>query len=1167
MAESPGSVHWSASSRASSLALFENITDEREFDKLPSTVPDSQQNNTVVVSNPLPKKFSAIQEDITESVLSEGFSWPVQQPPRPGQFSRRPNHEPTRAPVPSLHFGQLPIVPREAQPSRSSAVSTSPVHRPAAPLDLAELELFKSSTPAKHSSVEPDTSQSLSRTEKPDFQEYSARTGYPQLPIPPVGSNLSENGKSQSPSDIVSAWGKKHAETNLRQPPIMNKSTSSQVPITNQPVDFSKLDKPFRSARWDLQDLKQMKISLPHEKRVHQTIRNDPPSSVCGDLERPAPQTPRSQHCRHREARHKMPSRPIQTPHEEGNPHENRDRSQSRTSNISKKRSTIKKRRNRPAPERKREAMHHVASGLLTEKENEVTETQKRCQELERQGLQATDENQRLTGEVESLNDQLEKFQKHADGLKEKYRTYRSKLNEAIAEQQALFMRSREFYQTTKKELEDEKADRVTDSLKIKDVIETAHKTYDEMKSRLEEVRMQAERDCHDKERAVSELEGKLEQQTVELVYERDSAAELRQRIKDQSKIQESVARVESKVQSLLERGTDAGARCQTQRETSDQLSYKLDLVIKQLELLRTNAAETAAIEPVVERLEKKIISKLLPAMLTIISEQTRQERSTELFKNDILAQLEQFQSVFARQDEKKSQYLQKDESFHQVLLDLLGEIAAHTSKSEMTYRRAEQQFAKWTHGQKRQQEDFETSLQNKITQQLRVWESTINAQEQQLKLVSGDLSNKIDAINGITLQRDDEKKKHLQELIESIQNTIDNGFKETNARADKERAQIQSFQAILETHFEEVEEKLNKPSPGESDSAVLRQALNEEQKIATDLRQQLTQLERDASTSKGLNERWRKEIEAVNAMRDQLKDITERLPQVKVLEAKLQHVIQGNQAISSTASYLAAERLWVNQQLGNQSESDISDDDIDQKRQAPREGNWRDGRITPSSSGQPMTTNPPKILMDLCDPGRGITSREEYLGRKVVVNSPRDNTDSPFPPPSIEQEQLRRREAATPRSILRTPASSAQDSMQEPQLPRIPLHQDKYNRLATGKPSSTAATAKQEVIDQIRSGLVQPRQLQSHYDFPTVADFKRDAKCHWDEKDATVKKRLSDSIEQEQSPSTKKMKAEDVASQTLTQASKNPGPQGKVAKRRPVQITYSRKQNSENEC
>lgn len=230
-----------------------------------------------------------------------------------------------------------------------------------------------------------------------------------------------------------------------------------------------------------------------------------------------------------------MPSRPIQTPRPRGKTPENHDRSQSRTSNISKKRSTVQKRRARAAPERKKEAMHHVAQywnecmrisedekqeaaweierlqteisqrekeldksfGLLSKKETEIKGAQKRCQELEHQEHQAAGENHRLNGEIESLQEQLEASKKHAEGLKDKYRTCRSKLNEAISEQQALFQRSRELYQATRKELEEEKSSLAADSLAIDNAIEIGRKKREEMKICLDELRTQAEREGH----------------------------------------------------------------------------------------------------------------------------------------------------------------------------------------------------------------------------------------------------------------------------------------------------------------------------------------------------------------------------------------------------------------------------------------------------------------------------------------------------------------------------------------------------------------------------------------------------------------------------------------------------------------------------------------------
>lgn len=77
----------------------------------------------------------------------------------------------------------------------------------------------------------------------------------------------------------------------------------------------------------------------------------------------------------------------------------------------------------------------------------------------------------------------------------------------------------------------------------------------------------------------MSELEAKLQQQEAELIHERDSAIELRQRVEDQKKIQDSVTRVESQVQTLLEKSTNSDTCGRDQREITDQLSSKYAFV------------------------------------------------------------------------------------------------------------------------------------------------------------------------------------------------------------------------------------------------------------------------------------------------------------------------------------------------------------------------------------------------------------------------------------------------------------------------------------------------------------------------------------------------------------------------------------------------------------
>ncbi|KAL6409679.1 hypothetical protein AUP68_06067 [Ilyonectria robusta] len=614
MAASPGSVHWSASSRASSFASFDHITDERDFDELASMIPDSQPNNATMLSNPPPKKFSALADKISPAALLEGFSWAVKQPPRPGQFCRPPHHEPPQLAGSSTHFCQPPIVGRELAPSLPGQITLPGIRRDVAILDLPEIGLPGKKPPIERLSAESGVSQSLSTNEEPLSQEVSTETVSSQLTKPPRDPPIPDHDGTQGQSGGISPRGKHHEGPSRQQSSMQNPSFSSQPPTPSRSTNLPEFKRTIPSStNHDGQKLDELKLPLPREKRVHRTTHRDPPSSICGDLERPTPQTPRSQHRRQREVRSQMPSRPILTPRPHGKAPENHDRSQSRTSNISKKRSTGQKRRARAAPERRKEAMHHVAQywnecmrisedekqeaaweierlqteisqrekeldksfGLLSKKEIEIKGARKRCQELEHQENQATGENHRLNGEIKSLQEQLEASQKHAEGLKDKYRTCRSKLNEAISEQQALFQRSRELYRATRKELEEEKSSRVADSLAVDNAIEIGRKKREEMRICLDELRTQAEREGHRKDRIVSELEAKLQQQEAELIHERDSAIELRQQIEDQKKIQDSVTRVESQVQALLEKSTNSDTCGRNQREITDQLSSK----------------------------------------------------------------------------------------------------------------------------------------------------------------------------------------------------------------------------------------------------------------------------------------------------------------------------------------------------------------------------------------------------------------------------------------------------------------------------------------------------------------------------------------------------------------------------------------------------------------
>ncbi|KAK7413898.1 hypothetical protein QQX98_007239 [Neonectria punicea] len=795
---------------------------------------------------------------------------------------------------------------------------------------------------------------------------------------------------------------------------------------------------------------------------------------------------------------------------------------------------------------------------LLSEKENEIKDALDRCQKLEDKEHQATDENQRLSGEIESLRDQLGKSEEYGAELKAKYNAYREKLNEAIAEQQALFTRSKLFYRKARKELEKERSKRTTDTEAIDGALEASRNKREELKNCLEELRTQTEQEGRKKDQIVSELEAKLREQEAELTRERDSAIELRQRIEENKTVQETVTRVESQVQALLENSTYSDANDQKQTEVTSQLSTKLDRILEHLNSSTNNAVTPAAIEPIIERLERKIISRILPAVLTVISGQTQAEESFEKLTGDVLTRLTQIQSDVADGDERRSQYEQSEEATGRDILDHLVRIDARTANAEKTYKQTERQFADWTHSEARQRESFEASFRDQITEQLGDRDFVLGELEQKLHSVVEDYSNKIDSMKDLILQSDEEAKKHLQGAIDAIRHTLENGFKEESARTEREISQSEGIRAALEIHLKEVREKLAVPSRSDPNSGALRHELDEERQTVIELRQKLAQLESEATTNENIHERWQQDIKAIGMMRDQLNEMSGRVPDMTSLEAKFQNMAQINQVMDSTAKYLMAERSWVSQQLGVKTKLDDPSIKADGERQEPQAGDLE--REVIASNPQLVVTDTQAISVK-SESATDISFQDESTSRKVVVYSPRGDAVSPSPPPSIAQEQLRRREAALPRSILRVTPSS-QETTQE-SIPRIPPNHSKYNRPVTGKVSSTAASAKQGVIDQIRFGLVQPKPVQKSWDLTTVADFERNIKPGRDRAGAKEKKHLLIPTERVESPSPKKVKTESGSSQTGA-VLKDRQQRQKPAKNPRILKTYSRKQINE---
>lgn len=265
--------------------------------------------------------------------------------------------------------------------------------------------------------------------------------------------------------------------------------------------------------------------------RPYPDERRPSSASTCGDLEGPHRITPFKHHLGTSNEHHFSDSGGrILSPGVCGTAFSQRSRS--RTSNISIKRSHAGKHNSKPDPERKKLLMNQVARywneciGLADEEKaharaeieslrNELHRQEAKLQDAwqkfdkERTNRQALEgrldatekthavtcqENSELAEQVAQLKEDLESSKERAKALHGKHRTYRAKLNEAILEQQRLFIQAKDLYNESIQNLRQENEARMIQSKAIEKALADGTQKRTEIKKCLEELRSNFEK-------------------------------------------------------------------------------------------------------------------------------------------------------------------------------------------------------------------------------------------------------------------------------------------------------------------------------------------------------------------------------------------------------------------------------------------------------------------------------------------------------------------------------------------------------------------------------------------------------------------------------------------------------------------------------------------------
>ncbi|KAH6605733.1 hypothetical protein Trco_004886 [Trichoderma cornu-damae] len=355
------------------------------------------------------------------------------------------------------------------------------------------------------------------------------------------------------------------------------------------------------------------------------------------------------------------------------------------------------------------------------------------------------------------------------------------------------------------------------------------------------------------------------------------------------------------------------------------------------------------------------------------------------------------------------------------------------------------------------------------FTQQFSSHEVKIDHLESRLQQAYEGFTEKIETMVSGALNDGKKTTNLVRGAADELRNTLEQGFGQERERTEKLLLGNEIIVKALTTHIDDHKQQMAAQSDHKTHE--LQAILESERDAAAQLTRKIQALEQKAQESEVLRIQWLRDVQTAETARSQLKAIQERIPHVEGFDKKLDRLVEINKLIQSSAGFLAEESGWVQKELIGRlpepivSEAVVVSRDIYESTQALS--------IEPDGATE---SSPP--------------TKEDAAWRKVTVHSPDPMEGSPSPPPTVRQEQKRRREIIQLRSILKSPAPPAavESGNIEGPSPRPHVTQSKPGHPLNGSLHKTGSASSEEMVAEIRS-----RMLRHDWSFSTVADFERD--------------------------------------------------------------------------
>lgn len=348
---------------------------------------------------------------------------------------------------------------------------------------------------------------------------------------------------------------------------------------------------------------------------------------------------------------------------------------------------------------------------------------------------------------------------------------------------------------------------------------------------------------------------------------------------------------------------------------------------------------------------------------------------------------------------------------------------------------------------------------------------------------------SKFDSFTKEVSARDDASKVVMQQMIENFRSTLDQHLQTEQSKAENEAKETQRVLIDLQDQIGVMREQLEHKDQ-EMPSQDVSSDHNTQEDETASLRERILQLEKEVSKTNDLQTRWHTDIETVDSIRTKLKSLQHLPSQVNAYNEQLATILQLSNLVDATSCSLVEHDTWVQQQLGT------SHGKVDTIVVTPPGTAMRSHSTESINVKNPTETFGGETRNGTTDdlPGTTHQNRSDIGSRRVQVHSPAE-LHSPSSPPSIEQEQKRRRVPVSVRPILKASSlSSSQESTvmhqstAETETELGPVQE-------SSKPVATMGNANmsshRSMLAEISSGFIVDKSDVNAFTLPRITDFQ----------------------------------------------------------------------------